>query len=328
MDKIKCFIAFSGIGAQEESMKNLNWDFEVVANSEFDERTEYAYHLMHNIPLEKNKGDITKINIDKLEDFDLMTYSFPCQSFSIQGKRLGFNDEEKGNLFFDSLKIIKQKLPKIAIAENVKGLTNHNKGETLKIILKELELAGYNNYYKVLNSINYNLPQSRERIIIVSIRKDIDNGLFKFEEGKKTTKTVKDIIDFEVDRKKVKQSLSKFLNEKYFTKIYKSNYGIKKLFDGCNEKYFSSNFVANRIFSIDGTSPTLTTKNDTVFYEIKGHLTNRERFALQGFKKEYCDLLEKNGFTKGELEKFTGNTIPVNMFTSVLKSVEKTGILK
>ena len=324
---MKILSLFSGIGAFEEALKILNVEFELVNYCEFDETPAKAYSLIHNVDINKNLGDITKVDETILEDFDLMTYGFPCQSFSIQGKRLGFDDPEKGNLFFESIRIAKYKKPKIMIAENVKGLTNHDNGNTFKTILKTLEDIGYNNYYKILNSSNFGVPQNRERIYIISIRKDIDNHKFLFPNNKEITTCVNDILDLDRPRKTCKQSLLKYMDEKYFTQNYNSSTGIKKLFDGCAEGYFSSSFCANRIFSIYGVSPTLTTKNDSNFYEICGELTSRERFALQGFKKEYCDLLIENGFKKGKLDKMSGNSITVNVLIEIFKNILKTNLL-
>jgi DNA (cytosine-5)-methyltransferase 1 len=315
---------FSGIGAFEEALKGLNIGYKLVNYCEFDKHASKAYSLIHSVPESLNLGDINEVDENSLPDFDLMTYGFPCQSFSMQGKRLGFDDPNKGNLFFESMRIAKCKKPKYMIAENVKGLISHDKGNTLKTILNTLDFIGYNNYYKVLNSVKFNIPQSRERIYIISIRKDVDSGDFVFPEGNMTNKTVKDILDVNKNsRKVVKKSLVKYMNKLYFTKIYKSISGIKKIFDGCAEGYFSSSFSSNRIFSINGTSPTITTKNDAVYYEINGHLTSRERFALQGFKKEYADILLENGISKGDVDKMSGNSISVNVLTEIFKKLFK-----
>lgn len=321
MNRLKVLSLFSGIGAFERGLSNLNINYELVGYSEFDKFASKSYSLIHNVKEELNLGDINKINEHKLSNFDLMTYGFPCQAFSAQGKKLGFEDPEKGNLFFESMRIAKEKKPKYMIAENVKGLVGHDKGKTFQTILKTLEWLGYSNYYKVLNSVNFNTPQSRERIFIVSIRKDIDNEKFQFPEGCITSKKVKDILDINEKRKTVKESLKPYMEEKYFKHIYKSDNGTKKLFDGCAEGYFKSSFSSNRIFSVEGTSPTLTTKNDAVYYEINGHLNQRERFALQGFSKTDADLLLQNNIPIGEIDKMSGNSITVNVIEKILQSL-------
>ena len=138
--------------------------------------------------------------------------------------------------------------------------------------------------------------------------------------GKLTDKTVEDIIE-DFPRKKIKESLQIYNNPKYFINEYKSDMNIKKLFDGCGEGYFKSSFSANRIFSIKGVSPTLTTKNDAVYSEINGHLTGRERFKLQGFNPDYVDILIENGLTKGLIDKVSGNTITVNVLEEIFKNL-------
>ena len=105
--KLKMLSLFSGIGAFEEALKNIGINFKLINYCEFDSQISKAYSLIHNVSEDLNLGDINKVDETKLEDFDLMTYGFPCQSFSAQGKRLGFEDETRGNLFFESMRIAK-----------------------------------------------------------------------------------------------------------------------------------------------------------------------------------------------------------------------------
>lgn len=113
MKRLKVLSLFSGIGAFEEALKKINIDHEIVNFCEFDKITSDAYCLMHNTSPNKNLGDINNIDETKVPDFNLMTYGFPCQSFSMQGKRLGFDDPQKGNLFFESMRIVKEKIQNI-----------------------------------------------------------------------------------------------------------------------------------------------------------------------------------------------------------------------
>jgi len=128
----------------------------------------------------KNYGDATKIKPEELPDFDMLVGGFPCQSFSIAGKRKGFEDT-RGTLFFDIARIIKIKRPKIVWLENVKGLLNHNKGETFRIILQTLSELGYDVQWQVLNSKHFGVPQNRERVFIIgSIRGESRPKVFPF----------------------------------------------------------------------------------------------------------------------------------------------------
>ena len=124
--------------------------------------------------------------------------------------------------------------------ENVKNLVGKKHKPQFDLICEELEKIGYNNYWKVLDGKDFGVPQQRERVMMISIRKDIDvDKKFNFIEGKLTNKTLADIIE-DKPRKKVKKSLEKYFDEKYFSINYKSEIGIKKLFDGCSEGYFTS----------------------------------------------------------------------------------------
>lgn len=197
---IKLLSLFSGIGAPEKALKNLGIDYDLVAYSEIDKYASKAYSLIHNIPETKNLGDITKIDTDNLpNDIDLITYGYPCQDISVAGKQRGFTDENgertRSGLFFEALRIIQRTQPKIAIAENVKGLTGKKFAAEFKTVLDSLADAGYVNYWKVLNAKDYGIPQNRERVFIVSIRKDLDIGEFIFPEKQKLNLRLKDILE-------------------------------------------------------------------------------------------------------------------------------------
>lgn len=313
---MKVLSLFSGIGAFEKGLINLNVDFELVNYCEFDKFPSKSYSLLYNISEDLNLGDINKVDETKLPDFDLMTYGFPCQSFSLAGKKLGFDDPEKGNLFFESMRIARHKKPKYMIAENVKGLIIHDNGDTFKTVLSTLEFLGYNNYYKILNSVDFDIPQSRERIYIVSIRKDVDKRLFKFPEGKMTTKVVADFIDENNENRHLKDSLKPFLDPQYH-KEYKSDNGIKKVFDGNVQGYFKSDYCGKRMYSIYGVCPTLTTKTDAHnFIEIKSGLNAKERLRLQGFTNEDYNKI-KYHIPEAQIKKQAGNSITVNVIQRI-----------
>lgn len=166
---IKYLSLFSGIGAFEKALENLHIPFELVGYCEIDKYASKAYSLIHNVSESMNFGDITQLDEKQLpDDIDLITYGFPCQDISLAGKQKGFEDENgnktRSGLFFDALRIIEECQPKIAIAENVKNLTSKKFSEQFSIVLNSLEGAGYNNYWKVLNAKDYEVPQNRESI--------------------------------------------------------------------------------------------------------------------------------------------------------------------
>lgn len=133
----------------------------------FSEIDKYASAIYQShFPNHKNYGDITKINAEELPDFDLLVGGFPCQAFSIAGKRKGF-DDTRGTLFFDLARILRAKRPRLFVFENVKGLLSHDNGKTFATIISTLDDLGYDLQWQVLNSKNHGVPQNRERIIIV-----------------------------------------------------------------------------------------------------------------------------------------------------------------
>lgn len=203
---MKVLSLFSGIGAFEKALKNLDVTPEMVAFSEIDAPAARSYCEIHNLPESLNLGDITKVVEKTLpKDIDLITYGFPCQDISLAGKQKGLFNEDgtqtRSGLFFEALRIIEETQPRVAIAENVKNLVGRKFSEQFGIVLEALEAAGYNNYWRVLNAEDYGIPQSRERVFIVSIRKDIDLGIFKFPEPFPLALKLKDMLETDVPEK-------------------------------------------------------------------------------------------------------------------------------
>lgn len=203
---VKLLSLFSGIGAFEKALDNLKINYELVNYCEFDKYASKAYSLIHNVAESKNLGDITKVDETILpKDIDLITYGFPCQDISLAGQLKGLFNEDgtktRSGLFFDALRIITHTQPKVAIAENVKNLTSKKFEKQFEIVLSSLDQAGYNNYYQVLNAKDYGIPQNRERVFIISIRKDIDNKEFEFPEPFDLKLRLKDLLEDEVDEK-------------------------------------------------------------------------------------------------------------------------------
>jgi len=158
---MKYFSAFSGIGGFELLMPK---DWECVGYSEINKYAIQVYE--RRFPNHKNYGDITKIRTEDLPNFDLFLAGFPCQSFSIAGKRWGFNDT-RGTLFFEIARILWDKRPRYFLLENVKGLLSHEGGKTFQTILGVLSNLGYGLEWQVLNSKNHGVPQNRERVFFV-----------------------------------------------------------------------------------------------------------------------------------------------------------------
>jgi DNA (cytosine-5)-methyltransferase 1 len=218
---LKILSLFSGIGAFEKALDNLEVPYELVNFCEIDKYAVKSYCTIHGVDESKNLGDITKVDETQLpKDVDIMTYGFPCQDISLAGKQQGLFNKDgtqtRSGLFFEALRIIEATKPKIAIAENVKNLVGKKFNAQFQVVLASLDAAGYNCYWKVLNAKDFGVPQNRERVFIVSIRKDIDHGLFEFPEGYPLEKRLKDVLEVEVDEKY-------YLSEKMIRYIVSNN---------------------------------------------------------------------------------------------------------
>lgn len=225
---LKVLSLFSGIGAFEKALENLGINFELVGFSEIDKYASASYCAVHGVSADKNLGDITKIDESKLpKDIDLITYGFPCQDISLAGKQKGLFNEDgtqtRSGLFFEALRLIEVTKPKFAIAENVKNLTGTRFKEQFETVLQSLKNAGYVNYWKVLNAKDFGIPQNRERVFIISVRSDIDNG-YEFPEKQELKLLLKDLLEEKVDEKYylsdvALNSLCKLTSNKLLTKI-------------------------------------------------------------------------------------------------------------
>lgn len=168
------FIDFcSGIGGGRLGLEQNG--FRCIGFSEIDKEAIQTYQSLFDAK-DPNLGDLTQIYPEKLPNFDVMISGFPCQSFSIVGKREGLQNEEKGQIIYYLAKILRVKKPRFFILENVKGIINHDKGKTLKVVLEILEKCDYNVSYKVLNSYDFYLPQKRERVYFIGFRKDLNQS--------------------------------------------------------------------------------------------------------------------------------------------------------
>lgn len=193
---------FAGIGGIRLGFEHVGG--KCVFSSEFDEDACKTYEANFG---EHPAGDITKIDAKDIPDFDILLGGFPCQAFSIIGKKEGFANETCGTLFFDIERILKEKRPSAFMLENVRNLTAHDGGNTFRVIREHLEALGYTVYAKVLNALDYGVPQKRERIIIVGFR---EFTMFSYPDPVPVSKrkTLADILEKDVDKKYyVKESI-------------------------------------------------------------------------------------------------------------------------
>lgn len=180
-------------------------DWKLVNFCEFDKYATKSYCAIHGVDEGLNLGDITKVDETKIEDFNMMTWGFPCTDISVAGKQKGFLDEDgnktRSGMYYEGIRILRYKKPALSIIENVKNLTGKRFKKEFKTVLSDLDEAGYNSYWKVLNAKDFGIPQNRERVFIISIRKDLDNGKFVFPEGFDNGIRLKDVLEDEVDEK-------------------------------------------------------------------------------------------------------------------------------
>ena len=199
MNQFKAIDLFAGIGGIRLGFdKAFGKNIKTVFVSEWDEYAQKTYKANFKDDFQI-AGDITKIDVSDIPKFDICLAGFPCQAFSLAGKRMGFEDNYKGlcrgTLFQDVARICEYHKPRVIFCENVKGLTIHDKGRTFKIICKTFEDLGYKVFSEILNSKNFGVPQNRERIYIVAFRNDIAPLEFIFPEYTDTTQRLCDIIE-------------------------------------------------------------------------------------------------------------------------------------
>ncbi|HGI5476854.1 TPA: DNA (cytosine-5-)-methyltransferase, partial [Streptococcus pyogenes] len=175
MLKIASF--FAGVGGIDLGFENAG--FKTIYANEFDNYAADTFEM--NFDVKVDRRDINDVQADEIPDFDIMLAGFPCQAFSIAGYRQGFNDEQgRGNLFFELVRILEAKKPRVAFFENVKNLVSHDSGNTFRVICSELERLGYKYLFQVFNASEYgNIPQNRERIYIVAFKNKKDYANFE-----------------------------------------------------------------------------------------------------------------------------------------------------
>lgn len=199
MNKLRAFEAFAGIGTQRMALKRLGINHEVIGISEIDKFAIKSYEAIHGET--KNFGDIAQINTDDLPEFDLFTYSFPCQDISVAGHQKGLDkgSETRSSLLWECERIIKDCRPKYLLMENVKNLVGKKHIHNFEKWLEWLEEQGYTNYWQVLNAKDYGIPQNRERVFVVSILGNHEP--YKFPEPVELELRLKDVLEDEVDEK-------------------------------------------------------------------------------------------------------------------------------
>jgi len=274
---------------------------ETVFSSEWDKYAQKMYEANFG---EKPHGDINEIAPEEVPDHDILLAGFPCQPFSIAGKQLGFTDT-RGTLFFNIEAILEAKRPKAFLLENVKRLKTHDKGRTLEVILQKLKGLGYTVYYKVLNTLDFGVPQKRERIFIVGflnpIRFIFPKPIGKYEPLSKFLSKEEDVDE--------KYYLSDRLKEKRL-KAVKPN--------PPNPSIWHENIGGN--ISALPYSCALRAGGSYNYLVVNGvrRLTDREMLRLQGFPEDFIINLPYT-----QARKVAGNSVTVTVIKAIAKEMIK-----
>lgn len=293
---------FAGIGGIRLGFESVGG--KCVFSSEFDEDACKTYEANFG---EHPAGDITKINAADIPDFDILLAGFPCQAFSIIGKKEGFANETCGTLFFDIERILKQKRPSAFMLENVRNLVAHDNGNTFKVIREHLEALGYHIHAKVLNALDYGVPQKRERIIIVGFLKDLPFE-FPIPVNESERLTLSDILENAVDaRYYVKDNIRLSRLERLHDKDYPKPYISHENMAGTVTPHpYSSALRA-------GASANYILIND------ERRPTEREMLRIQGFPDTFKIVVPY-----GKVKKQCGNSVAVPVIKAVAKQMLKT----
>jgi DNA (cytosine-5)-methyltransferase 1 len=318
LENVKVFSLFSGCGGMDLGLEggfqylNQNYQrhpFEIIGAIDNNPYAVSIYkdNFKHHIVV----GDIRELKRNAILEHDLLVGGFPCQSFSISAQnppRLGYSDDN-GRLFFEMVKILKWKKPKFFVAENVKGLLSANKGKAFPLVVREFEKAGYNVIHKLLNSSHYGIPQKRERVFIVGIRKDMDHKEFSFPEPVTTVGDIialREVLDKEADSDP-KWFFSKRAVDGMLRVKHKMNKGRAQDIDNpCNT--ISSHLSK---VSLNSTDPVL---------RIKGkyrRFTPREAARIQSFPESF----NFESVSDGRKYHAIGNAVPPVMMWHVAKSI-------
>lgn len=309
---------FAGVGGIKIGFEKAG--FQCVFSNDFDEKAKITFDLNFSEIFETEKqlvlGDIQKIPASRIPDFDILCGGFPCQPFSIAGYKQGFKDKkDRGNLFFDIVRILKAKRPQAFLLENVKNLKTHDKGNTMNVILEKLENElGYFVKVKVLNTMEYgNIPQNRERVYIVGFLSKKAYDKFSFPEKIKLTKTIYDCLEKkEVDDKY-------YYNNKPLYEILKKEVKKRDTVYQWRRKYVRENR--------NNVCPTLTANmgmgGHNVPLVLNGRgirkLTPRECANFQGFPQDY--KLPK--IADSHLYKQFGNSVSVPVIQRIAENMSK-----
>ena len=298
------------LGLEQAGLKSIGY-------SDTSRLSVCTYKQMHDVTDEPYYYNLKRIKIEKLPEYDMLIAGFPCQTFSVIGRKQGFSDD-RGQIIFHIIRILSESKPKCFLLENVKGLTTHNKGATLKTILADLNNIGYDISYKVLNSIDYGVPQMRQRVYFVGIRQDLGINIsdFKWPDPINMPPLTDYLIDNNIASSERLERLHYYLNNP----TNKGKYSVEDI-KNMEGKLIDTRMNDLRIY--DSKCPTLRSQRDGILY-VKNHtifqLTGYEALLLQGFPKEYADKV-KETVSDRHLLMQAGNAMTVNVIRLIAHSI-------
>lgn len=318
--KLETFFDFcSGIGGGRLGLERCG--LRCVGSSDTSRLSNASYAQMHDCRHEKNIGNLKNVTKENLPDFDVLIAGFPCQTFSVIGRKAGFSDD-RGQIIFHLARIIQETRPKAFILENVRGLCTHDGGKTIKIILNLLSECGYGVFHNVLSSIEYGVPQMRQRVYFIGFRDDLGINYSTFHWPEK--KEVPHLSSYLVDENNP-------ITEENYQRFYHylknpTNNGLYVPEDFLCEPYLIIDTRMSDLRLYRGRVPTLRSHRDGIFYVKNGELrqlTGYEALLLQGFPKEMADKV-KSTVTDRHLLMQAGNAMTVNVIEALGKCVLNT----
>lgn len=292
---------FAGIGGFRMALQNCGG--ECVFSSEWDESAKQTYFANYGeVPF----GDITKINVSDIPDFDILAGGFPCQPFSSIGKREGFKHKTQGTLFFYIAEIIKEKKPKAFILENVTGLLTHDEGRTYNTIMEVLEKElEYKVFPKVLNSADFGVPQERKRLYFIGFRKDINCENYELPEGNSKRVGIGQFVEKDAHGPVISEHLQK-------SYIFKKDDGHPEIIDSTSD--FPVKTLCASYHKIQRITGTFVRGGDTGLRL----LTENECKAIMGYPKDFIIPVSRT-----QMYHQFGNSVAVPVVEKLAKSIVK-----
>jgi DNA-cytosine methyltransferase len=373
MNDIRYFPLFSGIGAPDSAIKDvikeLNVVVETIGFSEIEPNAIKSYCAAHNLDEKLNYGDVSAIQNDNLPLSDLVIWGSPCQDFSEVGSKKGSvwtcNDcdyeynpitvdyehryncphcgsknikKTRSSLIVEGLRVVHETKPKFSIYENVPGILNDKNKATFDCFINELENMGYKNYYQILKGSDYEDPQGRRRVFVVSIREDIDKG-FAFPKPVELKVWFRDLLEDKVDDKYYNILKDFFIKNSFdmeakgngfrFEPFLKQNAKIAKTITTKSGCRMDDNFIVENLnldiekFKFDRKNKYIECKPEEINpndYIIR-KLTSRENWRVMGFKDEEYEKALATGISESQLNQQAGNSICVHVLYHLIKAL-------